>query len=247
MDSLDILPIKSNKVNSNIKVDKRLPDINSGSILTLIAPPKSGKTLLILNIFERKSLLKDAFDEIYIFSTTALNGDASAKFLIEDERTTAFNTYSDAILQKILDDQMEYDDEDRPNISIIFDDFLSFPNIRKNSLMFNLASMYRHYGIKLLVYSSQIYRGLPPIVRQSTDYFVMFSNGNAKEVEKIYDEIGSRYGSKKTFFNLLNEATKNKYNFLYLDLYNRPALAYRNFNHLLMKAPTTFNYDELDI
>lgn len=247
MDSLDILPIKSNKVNSNINVDKRLPDINSGSILTLIAPPKSGKTVLLTNIFERKSLLKDAFDEIYIFSTTALNGDASAKHLIDDERTTAFNTYSDAILQKILDDQMEYDDEDRPNISIIFDDFLSFPNIRKNSLMFNLASMYRHYGVKLLVYSSQIYRGLPPIVRQSTDYFVMFSNGNAKEVEKIYDEIGSRYGSKKTFFNLLNEATKNKYNFLYLDLYNRPALAYRNFNHLLMKAPTTFDYDELDI
>lgn len=247
MNNLDILPIKQEKTKSMLDIDPRLPDVVDGSILTLIAPPKSGKTVLLTNIFERKSLLKDAFDEIYIFSTTALNGDKSAKFLIQDDRTSAFNEYNDSMLQKILDEQMEYDDEDRPNIAIIFDDFLSFPNVKKNSLMFNLASMYRHYGIKLLVYSSQLYRALPPIVRQSTDYFIMFANGNAKEVEKIYDEIGSRYGNKKTFFNLLNEATKKKYNFLYLDLYNRPALAYRNFNHLLMKAPITFNYDDLDI
>lgn len=247
MNTLDIFPVKQEKKKNDLNIDERLPDVINGAILTLIAPPKSGKTNLLTNIFERKSLLKDAFDEIYIFSTTALNGDASAKYLIEDDRTSAFNEYTDAMLQKILDDQMEYDDEDRPRIALIFDDFLSFPNVRKNSLMFNVASMYRHYGIKLLVYSSQIYRGLPPIVRQSTDYFIMFANGNAREVEKIYEEIGSRYGSKKTFFNLLNEATKVKYNFLYLDLYNRPALAYRNFNHLLLEAPTTFDFDELDI
>jgi len=92
------------------------------------------------------------------------------------------------------------------------------------------------------LYSTQIFRGVPPIVRQSLDYLIMYSNGNQKEVMKIYDEVGSRFGSFKQFIKLLNEATKDKYNFLYLDLYNRPALAYKNFTQLIYEAPQTFEY-----
>ena len=240
MNTLDILPVKQGITHNTVDFPEHLPDINTGSILTLIAPPKSGKSVLISNLFLRASFFKDKFDKIYIFSTTACNGDNSCRFLVEDDDVKIFSTYSDKMLQDILDYQDTFSMEDRPRISIVFDDFLSFPALKRNSLMFTLASMYRHYGIKLLVYSSQIYRGLPPIVRQSTDYFIMFNNGNAKEVEKIYDEIGSRFGSRKRFFDLLYEATEKPYNFLYLDLYHRPPRAYRNFSELIYEAPHGF-------
>ena len=243
MDDLDILPIKQQKLFNTVDYPPHLPDINNGSILTIIAPPKSGKSVLISNLFLRKSMYRDKFDKIYIFSTTALNGDNSTRFLVDDDDIKIFNSYSDKVLQDILDYQEQFPIEERPRISIVFDDFLSFPGIRRNSLMFTLASMYRHYGIKLLVYSSQIYRGLPPIVRQSTDYFIMFNNGNAREVEKIYDEVGSRFGSRKKFFELLYEATEEPYNFLYLDLYNKPPLVYRNFKTLIYTAPKGFRLD----
>ena len=238
--NLEILPVKKRPVHNQVEFSEHLPDINTGSILTLIAPPKSGKSVLISNLFLRESFFKNKFDKIYMFSTTACNGDNSCRFLVEDDDVKMFSKYSDKMLQDILDYQESFDVEDRPRISIVFDDFLSFPGLRKNSLMFTLASMYRHYGIKLLVYSSQIYRGLPPIVRQSTDYFITFNNGNAKEVEKIYDEIGSRFGSRKRFFDLLYEATEKPYNFLYLDLYNHPPRAYQNFSKLIYEAPSGF-------
>ena len=242
MKNLEIFPIKQEKTNQNVIFNPILPDINNGSVLMLVAPPKSGKTVLISNLLLRKDFYKDMFDTIFIFSTTINNGDNSSRFLLEYDRVKIYNHYSDSLLQNILDYQASFKKENRPRISIVFDDFLSFPNIKKSSLMFSVSSMYRHYNIKLLVYSTQIFRGVPPIVRQSIDYLIMFSNGNQKEVLKIYDELGSRFGSFKKFIELLNIATKDKYNFLYMDLYNRPALAYKNFSKIIFKSPQTYEH-----
>jgi len=244
LNSLEILPIQTQNQNNNVQYNPVLPDINNGSILMLVAPPKSGKSVNICSMILRKSFYKDKFDTIYIFSTTISNGDNSTRFLLEYDRVKIYNKYSDEALQNILNFQASFDKKNMPRISIIFDDFLSFPNIKKTSLMFTLASMYRHYGVKFLVYSTQIFRGVPPIVRQSLDYLIMYSNGNQKEVLKIYDEVGSRFGSFRQFIKLLNQATKDKYNFLYLDLYHRPALAYKNFTQLIYEAPQTFEYLE---
>ena len=137
MNTLDILPVKQGITHNTVDFPEHLPDINTGSILTLIAPPKSGKSVLISNLFLRASFFKDKFDKIYIFSTTACNGDNSCRFLVEDE-------------------------------------------------------------------------------------------------------IGSRFGSRKRFFDLLYEATEKPYNFLYLDLYHRPPRAYRNFSELIYEAPHGF-------
>ncbi len=41
------------------------------------------------------------------------------------------------------------------------------------------------------------------------------------------------------FKSLLQEATSKPYSFLYLDLYGKPAKAFRNFTELLYEAPET--------
>ena len=150
MNNLEILPVKAAVCHNMVEYAKHLPDINNGSILTIVGPPKSGKGVLISNLFLRKSFFKDKFEQIYVFSTTANNGDNSYRFMLQQDNVKIFDTYTDKMLQDILDYQQSFDIEDRPRISIVFDDFLSFPGLKRSSLMFTLASMYRHYGIKLL-------------------------------------------------------------------------------------------------
>jgi hypothetical protein len=103
--------------------------------------------------------------------------------------------------------------------------------------MFKIASSYRHHNIKLLYYSTQLYKAVPNIVRQSINYAIISSNANNKEVEKMAEEMGARYGTIDKFKSLLNEATAKPYSFLYLDLYGKPAKAYSNFTDLIYTAP----------
>ena len=105
--------------------------------------------------------------------------------------------------------------------------------------MFKIASSYRHHNIKLLYYSTQLYKAVPNIVRQSINYAIISQNANNREVEKMAEEMGARYGNVDTFKSLLKEATSKPYAFLYLDLYGKPAKAYRNFTELLYEAPET--------
>ena len=63
------------------------------------------------------------------------------------------------------------------------------------------------------------------------------------------EELGARYGDQKQFKNLLSTATATPYAFLYLDLYGKPAKAYKNFNECIYTAPdvltTNFVGEEL--
>ena len=168
---------------------------------------------------------------------------------MEQYADTIYSEYSDRHLQEIIDYQDSIPKCQRPNIAIVFDDFIAFPNIKKNSLMFKIASSYRHHNIKMLYYSTQLYKAVPNIVRQSINYAIISQNANNREVEKMAEELGARYGDQKQFKNLLTQATATAYSFLYLDLYGKPAKAYKNFNECIYTAPdvltTNFVGEEL--
>ncbi len=91
--------------------------------------------------------------------------------------------------------------------------------------MFKIASSYRHHNIKLLYYSTQLYKAVPTVVRQSINYAIISQNANNKEVEKMAEEMGGRYGNVDTFKGLLSKATEKPYSFLYLDLQCKPEKA----------------------
>ena len=240
-EDLNVYPIKPPKNPGKVvEFNKVLPDINNGAVVLDIRSPRQGKTTTICNLLQRESMYKDKFDTIYIFSGTMTNGDPSARFLLNDEKVNSYSSYSDETLQSILDYQSEFPIDKRPRIALIFDDFLHFDSLKATSLLFTISSAYRHYGIKLLYYSSQVYKKCPVIVRQCCNYLIMGANANQREIQKIYDEIGCRYGSQDVFYRILNKATEKPYNFLYLDLYHHPPLAYRNFNTIIYKAPNTF-------
>tara|TARA_R110000772_G_scaffold111119_2_gene214874 strand:+ start:3022 stop:3798 length:777 start_codon:yes stop_codon:yes gene_type:complete len=234
---LTILPIKAPILEKKINCPECFFDINGGACVLDIAAPRQGKTTRICNYFQNPNFLMGKLDAIYIYSSTITNGDATARFLLDQYGETIYSEYSDKHLQTIIDYQDQIPKAQRPNIAIVFDDFIAFHNLRKNSLMFKIASSYRHHNIKLLYYSTQLYKAVPNIVRQSINYAIISSNANNKEVEKMAEEMGARYGNVDKFKSLLNQATKKPYSFLYLDLYGKPAKAYSNFTDLIYTAP----------
>ena len=237
-EDLTILPIKEPLIEKKISTHPNFFDINGGSCVLDIASPRQGKTTRICNYFQNPNFLMGKLDAIYIYSSTITNGDATARFLLDQYGGTIFSEYSDAHLQNIIDYQDQIPKSQRPNIAVVFDDFIAFPNIKRNSLMFKIASSYRHHNIKLLYYSTQLYKAVPNIVRQSINYAIISQNANNKEVEKMAEELGSRYGNVDKFKSLLQEATSIPYSFLYLDLYGKPAKAYQNFTNLIYEAPS---------
>lgn len=237
MNDLTILPIKAPVIEKKIDHHPNFFDINGGACVLDIASPRQGKTTRICNYFQNPNFLMGKLDAVYIYSSTITNGDATARFLLDQYGETIYSQYSDQHLQTIIDYQDQIPKHQRPNIAIVFDDFIAFSNLRKNSLMFKIASSYRHHNIKLLYYSTQLYKAVPNIVRQSINYAIISQNANSKEVEKMAEEIGGRFGDINKFKSLLGQATAKPYAFLYLDLYGKPAKAYQNFTNLLFEAP----------
>ena len=246
---LTILPVKAPPVETTLKFDKRLPDINKGALVIDIAKPRSGKTLRLVNYLQNPNFYSGQFDAVYIYSSTMANGDDTARFLYDEFAETIYSDYSDNHLQSIIDYQDSIPKHKRPNIALIFDDFIAFPNIHKNSLMFKIASSYRHHNIKLLVYNTQMLKYVPPVVRSCCNYVILSQNSNVKQVEALAEEYGGTYGTEK-FKELFADATSEPYGFLYLDLYgftgdnNRPK-AYKNFSNMIFEAPISYNKKNL--
>lgn len=250
MSDLTILPIKPSTNEKRIDVDDRFFDINGGACVLDCAPPRSGKSVRISNYFLNPNFLADKLDQVHIYSSTLANGDETGRFLLDRYGDTIYSEYSDAHLQSIIDFQDSIPKHQRGNIAIVFDDFIGFNKIRKNSLLFRLSSEYRHHNIKLLMYSCQLFRYVPSMVRQNINYAIIGQTANKKEIGKMAEELGARYGDEKQFTKLLKEGTRGRYDFLYLDLYGKPAKAYRNFNELIYEAPDNMNlanYTDLDI
>ncbi len=234
-EDLEIYPIQPPKQDKKIKHHPDYFDLNTGALTVHISKPKGGKGVCCVN-----QLLNPAFDlinkldQVYIFSPTAKSGDESWRFVVEINGDRIYEEYTDKKLRNILDNQLRYPKDKRPNISIIFDDIGTFPNLNKNSLLFKIAGSYRHYGIKLLYYCVQQFKQIPPIVRASMDYALISRTTNEKEIMDMEFEMGSKYD--KQFRKLLTQATTKPYSFLYLRLNDNPSTAFENFTKKIYTA-----------
>ena len=79
---LSIYPIVDEEDKYNIKreIDERLPDVYRGQLICIVAPIRSGKSLLVQNLLLREEMYRDLFDEITIISPTVAN-DATSRFI----------------------------------------------------------------------------------------------------------------------------------------------------------------------
>ena len=224
----EILPVKSLPETDDRPLHPHLP--KPPALLLMIAPIRCGKSTIISNLLLNSNFFgQDYFDETIVFSPT-IHNDKTSRFL--RKAATCYDTYDDDTLQGIIDDQSSYEDKSmRPSIALILDDIIGvFKGKGGREPMINsLCSRFRHYGIDLLLMSSQNYRRVNPVIRSNATHMIIGSPfPNVKELNKIFEEMGDSFGGAANMA-IYRKATPQKYDFLYLDLTENPPVAYKNF------------------
>jgi hypothetical protein len=207
------------------------------SLLLMISPIRTGKSTIISNLLLNSHFYgQDYFDEVMCISPTIYN-DKTSRFL--KKAFDCYDGYNDQIITDLIAKQEAYANdgniEERPEVAVILDDILG--TIRREANVNHLASRFRHYGIKLLLMSSQNYRSVSPVIRSNATNMIIGSPfPNTKELGKIAEEIGDQFGGYDNFLKIYYMATPEKYDFLYLDLQSNPPLAYHNFEKVIAQG-----------
>ena len=216
------------------KIHPHLPNVQGfggGSLCLMISPVKTGKSTIINNMLLNDEMFgQDYFDKTYVISNTIAN-DLTSRFLKD-----AFDTedhYDDKFIDNIIEEQKSYKKDHQPEIAIILDDCLG--SIKREAKVNHLASRFRHYNIRLLLFSTQKFRGaVSPIIRSNaTDVIVGSPFPNRTELLAIAEAYGDMYGGIDNFLKIYKLATPNRFDFLYLDLQENPPLAYHNFEKVI--------------
>lgn len=214
-----------------------LPDVGcgcpgGGALLLMISPVKTGKSTIISNLLLNDSFYgQEFFDDVQIISNTIKN-DVTSRFL--NRAFNVYDYYDDTIIDGLINRQKGFEKADQPETALILDDCLG--SIKRESRVNHLCSRYRHFNIKLLVISSQKFRGsVSPVVRaNATDVIIGSPFPNQKELLAVAEEYGDLFGGADNWLKHYRQSTPNKYDFCYLDLQSNPPLMYSNFDKVVL-------------
>lgn len=227
---LEILKVKDVK-NTIHKLDKHLDPVlpRHPWLECLIAPPRSGKTSMLMNKIFR--LYPDNyFDEIIYCSPSQLHDKTCKELLPKKENLIQISEMEDiqnldTLISELIKSQKELvkDEEPMKRIWLILDDCV---NMLK-PVQF-LATRYRHADLSISVVS-QSFRAIPLLIRNCANVVIFFHLNSKRELEKIDEEHGQQFCTD--FIELAEKYTKEKYNFIYLNM--DKMLMYHNFTELI--------------
>ena len=231
--SLDVLKVK------DVKGKKHPLDLNLHEALPrhpflqlYVAPPKSGKTNLLMNVLFNENYYKadKYFDTVYYISPTQLFDKTCKYYLPMMKNIVQISQVEDimnleTILQHIIDGQKKLfkKGEEMDRILIVMDDCVSY--LKPIAV---LATKYRHHNLSIAIVS-QNFRSIPLIVRNCANSVVVFHLNNMKEVEKLNDEYGENHTAD--FIPMMLEHTAKKYSFIHID--NERMKIYSGFENLI--------------
>ncbi len=137
----------------------------------------------------------------------------------------------------------------KPCMAILFDDCMNSGVFTKGIKKLNSMVIYmRHLGqLKdggalgcSFIFAVQSYKslhgGLSKTIRNQMTAMMLMKTKNEKELDEIAEEVAGEV-SKETFMKVYNEAIKEKFDFLFIDLHKKdhhPSMFRRNFNEFLI-------------
>jgi hypothetical protein len=232
--SLEVLPVKI-KVPEQDDLNPILPP--HAFLLGIIAPPRSGKTNLIMNLllnpdfyYNKDKSPYSYFDEIFYLSPTQQFDKTCCEMLPKLENLIQITdpdelVFSDTILDKITQEQASLEKEDRKKLLVVMDDMVGI--IDKLPKLQQLSTKFRHYSMSIIIVS-QSYRKIPSVIRNCFTAMIVFDLKNEKEFGKISDEFT---GSIPDSDNLIKRIVNKRYDFFYFNI-ERQQL-YHNFHTLM--------------
>ena len=231
MSELKILKVKDANSKPSKPLHPHLPQ--PPACVLMVSPVKTGKSTIISNLLlNDKFYGPEYFDDVMVISNT-INNDLTSRFI--KEHFDVEDHYDDSMIEKLIERQTSFKKkEDQPEVALVLDDILG--SLKSGSLVNTLSARFRHYNIKLLLFSTQVFR-LSHVVRQNTtDLIVGSPFPNRKELLKVAEEYGSVVGGQQNWLKIYAAATPERYNFLYMDLQSNPVKCYRNFEVLVSEG-----------
>ena len=216
---LKIYPIKieDDKLNEG---DNKYPLVSPVHLILLIGRVKSGKSLLINNLYLSQRFYADYFENRILISSTAHN-DAINKYMI-DEFDFVFEEFSEALLDQIID--LVKADEGKGRWLLLLDDIIGdvkFSRGGRVDAISALASKFRHIGNgevegKLAVcITTQYFKYISTILRNNaTAYYIMGAFPEA-EMKKIAEALSFFGNGDKQFLEIFRRSRKEEFDFLY--------------------------------
>jgi len=188
----------------------------------VVGLPGSGKTTITANLILSPEI-KLIYDKLYIYATD-LEDDKyqliKEKFEKVEERLSKKHKQEVKILHlgTNLNEVLPVDDLDRTlqNL-VVFDDFLAHVSDKEHSKVTDYWIRSRRMNA-LCLYLTQSYYGTPKILRESTNYVILFKVNNSFDLNAIHRDLirGLNLDEfKKLYYELIN---KNRYGYVVIDL-----------------------------
>lgn len=210
------------------EIDPRLGEIHG--VHLFIMKCKSGKSNFISNFFFNDNFYGGGeagnriFETIHLISPTART-DKSSQIYFQEEFEDLVVVHEDvdnidSVVQGIIRYQQEngdiFDPDNQPErIAIVLDDVSG--KLKKNSLITHLFSRYRHYNISIFL-ANQTIKDIPPICRAMATSVYLSACYSTLERQKYVNEWAEHYGGADFFEKILDNATEERFNYLYLKL-----------------------------
>jgi len=185
-----------------------------GGCCGIFAPPGSGKSNLLSNLFLRDEFLKDMFDGgFYIISPTA-SSDLTSEHLVEyadfvEEEMT------EPLLEGIYSNIMNIPKEDRQLSCILMDDCMGSRAMRQHTILNKMISSNRHMKT-LFMFSTQSIKSLNPNLRSCLSHSIIFYQPSNKQFADCV-ELHSFFGGEEEFIKNYNIACNPKFGFALCD------------------------------
>ena len=194
--------------------------------ILFIAGSGMGKTSAITNIcFRDPEMYGGIYEKILIISPTVEDDQSTQPFLAEEMEDIVTIRNDPQNMDEIVHnyiavrkEQYDIKDPDKPDppLSLIILDDISGYLKRTNDVV-HLISRNRHYNTSLII-SNQTCRDLPRPVRTLTKAVMLARTTSMIEQKAILEEWGGKFeGGEQQMMEVWDEATKEKYNFLYMN------------------------------
>lgn len=225
--NLTIKPLsKSKYVDRTCEYPLPCPLSERPFLWIILAPTGSGKSVLVSNLL--KKFYKKVFNKIYFCSSNVDEGiikdKAYEKVKLSPERI--FNNIESETIEKIFKEVKKddnFDDEDFCSLLII-DDLAT--DLNNPSLIKQLLRQ-RHDKISVIIISHKLHTLIPTPIRGNATHWSVFKTRNEKDVKDLIELTPLK---EKDFNQIYDYATKNQYNFLFINMLYNPQKYFKNFD-----------------
>lgn len=168
---------------------------------------RTGKTVALMNNLDG---MKESIESVIVMSSTETANGTYENVVLQDY---IYLGYQELVVERVLDLMGKLRFLERmgrldgtPYVCIILDDLITEKSFQYENSLLKLFVAGRHFYVNVHI-TSQYPKGIPPKVRQNSDYVFLFKAPNPECRRMFYEDYGLTM-ERKVFYAMLDEYTQ---------------------------------------